>query len=75
MVPLLSSLIHDLCDMATEEKNHPVLEFLSWFVKEQVEEEKSAHEVVEKLKLAGDSGPALLMLDKELGTRLEEDDG
>ena len=42
---------------------------LSWFVEEQVEEEKAATEVVERLRMAGEEGVALLLLDKELGDR------
>jgi ferritin len=43
--------------------------FLHWFATEQVEEERSVEQVVEALKRAGDSGAALLMLDRELGAR------
>ena len=42
---------------------------MHWFVEEQVEEEKAATEVVERLKLAGEDGAALLLVDKELGER------
>ena len=42
--------------------------FLDWFLTEQVEEEKTVWQIVESLRLAGDSGPALLILDRELGT-------
>jgi ferritin len=43
--------------------------FLDWFLTEQVEEEKTVSEIVDALKLAADSGPALLLLDRELGAR------
>jgi len=43
--------------------------FLDWFLTEQVEEEKTMMQVVESLRLAADSGPALLLLDRELGAR------
>jgi len=36
---------------------------LQWFVNEQVEEEKNATDILENLKLAGESGNALMMLD------------
>jgi ferritin len=42
---------------------------LQWFIKEQVEEEKNATEVVEQLKLIGDQGAAVIMLDHHLGLR------
>jgi ferritin len=43
--------------------------FLQWFVTEQVEEEDSASQALETLKMIGDKPHALLMLDRELGTR------
>ena len=43
--------------------------FLQWFVNEQVEEEKNATEILANLKLAGESGNALLMLDRALAQR------
>ncbi len=44
--------------------------FLQWFVTEQVEEESNADELVQQLKLIGDNPHALLMLDRELATRV-----
>ena len=38
-------------DLAISEKDHASNNFLQWFVAEQVEEEASVGEVVEKLKL------------------------
>jgi ferritin len=64
----VTGLINDLVNLAIEEKDHATNNFLQWFVKEQVEEEASASEVVQKLKLAGD-GSGLFMIDQELGTR------
>ena len=43
--------------------------FLDWFLTEQVEEEKTVGQIVDTLRLAGDSGPSLLLLDRELGSR------
>jgi len=43
---------------------------LNWFVDEQVEEEANSSEITEKLKLLGESKDGLLMLDKELSTRV-----
>ncbi len=41
---------------------------LQWFVNEQVEEEK-ASEILGNIKLADESGAALLMLDRALAQR------
>jgi ferritin len=43
---------------------------LQWFVTEQVEEESNATEIIGKLKLAGDNGGGLFMIDKDLAARV-----
>ena len=43
--------------------------FLEWFITEQVEEERTVEQIVGSMELAGDSGAALLILDRELGAR------
>ena len=65
----VTEAIHDLVELAESEKDHPTDVFLQWFVKEQVEEEASAHEILQKLQLIGDDGGALFMLDGDLGKR------
>jgi ferritin len=65
----ISGLIHDLVNLALEEKDHSTNSFLQWFVDEQVEEEASADAVVQQLRLVGDSGYGLFVLDRELGQR------
>jgi ferritin len=44
--------------------------FLQWFVNEQVEEEKNADEIVQKLKLMADAPGAMYMLDNEMAQRI-----
>ena len=61
--------INDLVDRATAAKDHATAPFLQWYVSEQVEEEATFKELVDQLKLAGDAGGALLMLDRELAAR------
>ena len=68
----VTSHIHDLYDLAVSEHDYPAQVLLNWFVSEQVEEEKSATEIVERLRMAGEDTAALLMLDKELGERGRE---
>ncbi len=67
----VTGLINDLVDLAAEERDHATLNMLQWFVKEQVEEEANASEIVEKLKMvSGDKGIGVLyMLDRDLGQR------
>jgi ferritin len=65
----VTGMIHDLYALAVQEKDYPSQVFLQWFVDEQVEEEKSAADIIEMLKRVGDHGPALIMLDRELAKR------
>ena len=66
---IVTSCIHLLYKLATEANEYPTQMFLQWFVNEQVEEEKNATEILENLKLAGESGNTLLMLDRGLAQR------
>ena len=65
----VTAMIHDLYGLAAQEKDYASQAFLQWFVTEQVEEEGSATQIVETLKMIGDKGQALVMLDRELGKR------
>ncbi|MFH2007699.1 MAG: ferritin [bacterium] len=65
----VTGLVNNLVTMALEEKDHATNNFLQWFVGEQVEEEATADGVVHTLKLAGEQGNGLFMIDRELGTR------
>jgi len=62
--------INELVDLAIAEKDHATNIFLQWFVTEQIEEEGNDNEIISKLKLVGEDGNGLLMLDKELAARV-----
>lgn len=70
----VTAQIHQLYALAVDEQDYASQTFLHWFVTEQVEEEKQASQVVERLKLADDSKHALLLLDTELGSRRVDED-
>jgi ferritin len=65
----VSARINKLMDLAIEENDHMARELLHWFIAEQVEEESSADKIVNELKLVGDNGQGLLMIDRELAGR------
>ena len=69
----VTAMINDLYGLAVKESDYASQAFLQWFVTEQVEEEKNAGDVVETLKMVGDSREALFLLDRELGRRREDD--
>ena len=66
----VTGLINSLADLAIDLKDHATMSFLKWFIDEQVEEESSADELVNKFKMVGDAAPSLLMLDNQLGQRV-----
>jgi len=66
----VTGMINDLVSLAIGEGDHATNSFLQWFVTEQVEEEASADKVVQELKLIGDAGEGLLMIDRELAGRV-----
>jgi ferritin len=61
-IDTLYSLVHD-------EKDYASQAWLDWFATEQVEEEKAVGLIVEQLKLIGDSGDGMYILDRELRNR------
>ena len=66
---MVTGLINDLVDLSVKEKDHAASSFLQWFVTEQVEEEATAQEIRDTLKLVGDNPVAVFMIDRELGQR------
>jgi len=66
----ITGRINELTALARKENDNAALIMLEWFVNEQVEEEKNADEKVKTLKLVGDNGHAILMLDREAATRV-----
>ncbi len=65
----VTGMINNLVTMARKENDYASENFLDWFVDEQVEEESTAKNIVDQLKLIGDNPQAMLMLDRELGQR------
>lgn len=61
--------INELLDVAVAEKDHASQVFLQWYITEQVEEEAIVEDIVNRLKLAGDNGGALMMIDDKLSQR------
>ncbi len=63
----VSKLIDNLAGLAEAENDRATGEFIDWFIREQVEEEDSAQEIVERLKKAGETGA--FFVDAELAKR------
>lgn len=68
--------INDLYGLALDDRDYASQVFIQWFITEQVEEEKNSSQVLESVRRVGDNQAALVMLDRELGSRtLAGEDG
>ena len=66
---LVTSRINNLMSMAKEENCYATINFLQWFIAEQLEEESSMKTIITSLKRIGENYAGIYMLDKELSTR------
>lgn len=61
--------IHSVLEAAIKESDHGTVHFLQWFVEEQVEEEAATRTILEKLEFVGGNHAAMIMMDREVGSR------
>lgn len=66
----VTGLINDLADVAESEKDRAAMAFIQWYINEQVEEESTASDIINKLKLINLNGDALFTMDKEFAARV-----
>lgn len=66
----ITACINNLSEQAVQEKDHATQIFLQWFVTEQIEEENNDRDLIAKLKLVGDNGHGILMIDGEMAQRV-----
>jgi len=71
----VTAQINDLYELAFRSKAFAEMTELQWFLTEQVEEEKTAREIVARFRLVGDDAGSLLDLDRELGARSAANQG
>jgi ferritin len=64
---MITRCINDLVSTCAKSNDNASQVFLQWFITEQVEEESSTKAVVDKLRLIGENGIGLYLLDRELG--------
>ena len=65
----VTASIHNIYGAAIQNQDYRTVEFLSWFVKEQGEEEKNASDLITKYKLFGSDAKGLYEFDQELKAR------
>ncbi len=66
---LVTSLIYNIVEAAQKAKDYKTVQFLDWFVKEQVEEEDNASTNIGRLATFGGDSMGLHTLDQELASR------
>ena len=66
---VVTKSINNIYELAVREKDFATQEHLNWFVKEQVEEEASALEILEKIKLTEERPGSIIYLDRHAGKR------
>lgn len=66
----ITSRINLLYEMALALKDYAAVEFLRWYISEQVEEEENATNYDVRMRQVKDTPGALIMLDKELLARV-----
>jgi ferritin len=68
----VTASIYGIYETAEKERDYATLSLLQWFTQEQVEEEKNAAHMADRLRLADGSPDAILLLDAEAGRRVAE---
>jgi len=62
----ITASINEIVTMASEDKDYALLNWLQWFVSEQVEEESSVNAIIDRLKLLGANN--MYMFDRDIMT-------
>jgi len=70
---LVSTEINKLVDLCLQEKDYTTHTFLQWYVNEQIEEEKMARQILDKLNLIGEDKGGLYIFDRDMGTLRTQD--
>ena len=61
--------IMTVAKLAEEECDRTTLNFVDWFIEEQIEEEEAVKNIIKRLEMFGEDKVALYLMDKELGKR------
>jgi len=70
----MTGRIYGIADLCNEEKDHATANLLQWFISEQVEEESNVDGIIKKLKMVGDKGAGMFMIDRDLAQRVFVDE-
>ncbi|HNQ13533.1 MAG TPA: ferritin [Bacteroidia bacterium] len=70
---MVSAEINKLVEETLKEKDYTTHNFLQWYVAEQIEEERLARNILDKLKLIGNDKSGLYLFDRDLGSMAASD--
>ena len=70
----ISGMIRDLAAAAQNESDFDSRPLLDTFLQEQIEEESTVKEILDRLRMVANDGSGLLRMDAELGAREDSDD-
>jgi ferritin len=66
----ITASIYEIVKAAHEENDYKTVQFLNWFIEEQVQEENNANTNLNRFKTMGLDGKAVYLLDQELKARV-----
>lgn len=66
----ITSTIHNLVKLSRKENDIASDTMLSWFSKEQVEEESNAEKILKQMEMIGDNKQGIYLLDRDLAARI-----
>ncbi len=64
----ITASINELYSITLDEKDYTTGIFLQWFINEQIEEESTMSDILDKIRLIGDAKGGYFHMDKELNT-------
>ncbi|MCQ2738648.1 MAG: ferritin [bacterium] len=67
----ITNAVMSVAKQAEDECDRTTLNFIDWFIEEQVQEEENVKNIVKKIELFGENNAVMFLIDKELGERTE----
>lgn len=65
----ITNSVMNIAKLAEDECDRKTLNFIDWFIEEQVEEEQQVKDIIKRIDLFGEENASLYLMDKELGSR------
>jgi ferritin len=62
----ITASINELYEISLNAKDYTTGNFLQWYINEQIEEESTVHNILDRMKLVGDDKAGMFHIDKEL---------